>query len=110
MNAMNVKSHLFCNSTGRGVSWRVLGRSSRKPISRTCALTPSRRLRKPSKGCSLSANLPSPYVHDLPISLIPVRDNPFGWDAYVIVCAFSAGGHRVRFSRHSFEEGRRGKV
>jgi hypothetical protein len=32
------------------------------------------------------------------------RDNPFGWEAYVVVCAFSAGGHRVRFTRHPFEE------
>ena len=26
--------------------------------------------------------------------------NPFGWDAYVIVCLFSARGHRIRLSRH----------
>ncbi len=32
------------------------------------------------------------------------RDNPFGWDAYVVVCAFSSAGHRIRFSRHPFEE------
>jgi hypothetical protein len=30
------------------------------------------------------------------------RDNPFGWDAYVVVCAFSAEGHRIRFTRHAF--------
>ncbi|MGH7170402.1 MAG: hypothetical protein ACRELG_09015 [Gemmataceae bacterium] len=32
------------------------------------------------------------------------RDNPFGWEAYVVVCAFSAGGHRIRFTRHPLEE------
>jgi len=32
------------------------------------------------------------------------RDNPFGWDACVVVCGFLARGHRVRFSRHSLEE------
>lgn len=26
--------------------------------------------------------------------------NPYGWDAYVIVCLFSARGHRIRLSRH----------
>jgi hypothetical protein len=29
--------------------------------------------------------------------------NPFGWDAYVVVCAFSADGHRIRFSGHGTE-------
>jgi hypothetical protein len=37
------------------------------------------------------------------------RDNPFGWDAYVVVCAFSAGGHRIRFTRHPFEEAEHGE-
>lgn len=37
------------------------------------------------------------------------RDNPFGWDAYVVVCAFSAGGHRIRFTRHRFAEVHHGK-
>ena len=37
------------------------------------------------------------------------RENPFGWDAYVVVCAFSAGGHRIRFTRHPFEEAQHGK-
>jgi hypothetical protein len=32
------------------------------------------------------------------------QGNPFGWEAYVVVCAFSAGGHRVRFTRHPLEE------
>jgi hypothetical protein len=32
------------------------------------------------------------------------RDNPFGWDACVAVCAFSSTGHRVRFSKHSIKE------
>jgi hypothetical protein len=26
-------------------------------------------------------------------------DNTYGWGAYVIVCAFSAKGHRIRVSR-----------
>jgi hypothetical protein len=26
--------------------------------------------------------------------------NPFGWDAYVVVCAFSPQGHRIRLSFH----------
>jgi hypothetical protein len=30
--------------------------------------------------------------------------NPIGWDAYVIVCAFSSVGHRVRFSFHRVKE------
>jgi hypothetical protein len=37
------------------------------------------------------------------------RDNPFGWDAYVVVCAFSAEGHRIRFSQHPLQEAARGK-
>jgi hypothetical protein len=37
------------------------------------------------------------------------RDNPFGWDAYVVVCAFSHAGHRIRFSRHRFQEGKHGQ-
>ena len=37
------------------------------------------------------------------------RDNPFGWDAYVVVCAFGATGHRIRFSKHSFKEAERGQ-
>jgi hypothetical protein len=37
------------------------------------------------------------------------RDNPFEWDAYLVVCAFSAGGHRIRFTRHPFEEAQHGK-
>ena len=37
------------------------------------------------------------------------RDNPFGWGAYVVVCGFSAGGHRIRFTRHAFEEAKRGE-
>ena len=35
-------------------------------------------------------------------------DNPFRWDAYVVVCAFSARRHRVRFTKHPFEEGQHG--
>ena len=30
--------------------------------------------------------------------------NPFGWDACVVVCAFSSRGHRIRFSGHRLEE------
>jgi hypothetical protein len=30
--------------------------------------------------------------------------NPFRWNAYVIVCAFSSEGHRVSFSGHRWEE------
>ncbi|MCI0681434.1 MAG: hypothetical protein L0Y71_04955 [Gemmataceae bacterium] len=30
--------------------------------------------------------------------------NPFGWDAYVIVCAFCGEGHHVHFSGHRWEE------
>jgi hypothetical protein len=26
--------------------------------------------------------------------------NPLGWDAYVVVCAFSTQGHRIQFSHH----------
>jgi hypothetical protein len=37
------------------------------------------------------------------------RGNPFGWEAYVVVCAFSAEGNRVRFTRHPFEEAQHGK-
>jgi hypothetical protein len=37
------------------------------------------------------------------------RENPFGWQAYVVVCAFSAGGHRVRFTRHPLEEAQHGE-
>jgi hypothetical protein len=32
------------------------------------------------------------------------RANPFGWDAYVVVCAFCEEGHRVRLSFHRSEE------
>ena len=30
--------------------------------------------------------------------------NPFGWEAFVIVCLFSANGHRLRISRHEHRE------
>jgi hypothetical protein len=36
------------------------------------------------------------------------RDNPFQWNASVVVCAFSAGGHRIRFTGHPFEEAKHG--
>jgi hypothetical protein len=31
-------------------------------------------------------------------------DNTYGWGAYVVVCAFSAKGHRIRVSRHDPSE------
>lgn len=37
------------------------------------------------------------------------RANPFGWEAYVVVCAFSSDGHRIRFTRHPLEEIHRGE-
>jgi hypothetical protein len=37
------------------------------------------------------------------------RDNPFGWDAFVFVCAFAATGHRIRFSKHSVKEAAHGQ-
>jgi hypothetical protein len=40
--------------------------------------------------------------------IVQARDNPFGWDAYVVVCAFSAGGHRIRFTGHPYEEATHG--
>jgi hypothetical protein len=30
--------------------------------------------------------------------------NPFGWGAVVVVCSFSARGHRIRMSRHLSRE------
>ena len=31
-------------------------------------------------------------------------DNTYGWGACVVVCAFSAKGHRIRVTRHGPEE------
>ena len=31
-------------------------------------------------------------------------ENPFGFDAYIVVCAFSKTGHQIRFSYHRWEE------
>ena len=31
-------------------------------------------------------------------------ENPFGLDAYVVICAFSKSGHLIRFSYHRMEE------
>ena len=31
-------------------------------------------------------------------------ENPFGLDAYVVVCAFSSSGHHIRFSYHRWKE------
>lgn len=36
------------------------------------------------------------------------QSNPFGWEAYVVVCAFAADGHRIRFTRHPVEEAQHG--
>jgi hypothetical protein len=32
------------------------------------------------------------------------RDNTYGWGAFVVVCAFSARGHRIRVSQHGPKE------
>ena len=37
------------------------------------------------------------------------RDNPLGWDAYVVVCAFTAAGHRIRFSNQLIKEAEHGE-
>ena len=31
-------------------------------------------------------------------------ENPFGLDAYVVVCSFSSSGHHIRFSYHRWKE------
>lgn len=36
-------------------------------------------------------------------------ENPFGWDAYVVVCGFSPAGHRIRFSKHPIKEAAHGE-
>jgi hypothetical protein len=36
--------------------------------------------------------------------------NPFRWDAYVVVCAFSAEGHRVRLSGHRWKKSPRAEA
>ena len=36
--------------------------------------------------------------------VVQATQNPFGWDAYVIVCGFATLGHRIRFSAHACEE------
>jgi hypothetical protein len=37
--------------------------------------------------------------------VVQAARNPFGWDAYVIVCLFCARGHRIRLSRHEGAKG-----
>jgi hypothetical protein len=32
--------------------------------------------------------------------ILQATSNPLGWDSYVVVCAFSSRGHRVRLSSH----------
>ena len=41
--------------------------------------------------------------------VVQARANPFSWDAYVVVCAFSAKGHRIRFSEQRARESARGQ-
>ena len=36
--------------------------------------------------------------------VVQALENPFGLDAYVIICAFSKFGHLIRFSYHRWEE------
>ena len=36
--------------------------------------------------------------------VVQALQNPFEWDAYVIVCSFSKFGHVIRFSYHRWEE------
>jgi hypothetical protein len=43
------------------------------------------------------------------LKVAQAQDNPFGWDAYVVVCAFSARGHRIRFTRHRVGEAEHGE-
>jgi hypothetical protein len=40
---------------------------------------------------------------------IQALGNPFGWDAYVVVCAFSSSGHRIRVSHHRRREAPHGE-
>lgn len=42
--------------------------------------------------------------------IVQALENPFGWDAYVVVTGFSARGHRVRFSSCLVEDTRGGKT
>jgi hypothetical protein len=41
--------------------------------------------------------------------ILQARENPFRWDAYVVVCGFSERGHRIRFTRHPAGEGEHGE-
>ena len=41
--------------------------------------------------------------------ILQARENPFRWDAYVVVCGFSERGHRIRFTRHPAREGEHGE-
>lgn len=36
--------------------------------------------------------------------VVQALENPFGFDAYVVVCSFSASGHRILFSYHPWED------
>ena len=47
--------------------------------------------------------------HAVAFVMAQARDNPFGWEAYVVVCAFSSVGHRIRFSKHPLQEAEHGE-
>lgn len=36
--------------------------------------------------------------------VVQALENPFGFDAYVVVCSFSTSGHRILFSYHPWED------
>ena len=40
--------------------------------------------------------------------IVQAMDNPFGWDAYVVVCGFSTSAHRIRVSSHPSKEAHHG--
>ncbi len=41
--------------------------------------------------------------------VVQALENPFGFDAYIVVCAFSNTGHRIFFSYHRWEESQHAK-
>ncbi len=36
--------------------------------------------------------------------MVQALENPYGLDAYVVICAFSKSGHLIRFSYRRWEE------
>ncbi|MBL8795619.1 MAG: hypothetical protein JNM56_17065 [Planctomycetia bacterium] len=44
--------------------------------------------------------LPAEFGRRHRAKVAQARNNPFGWAAYVLVCAYAATGHRIRFSQH----------